>query len=58
MRRINVVGTSCSGKTHRRRRRTMAARLDARPEVQAIRLRSPAEAERWVRGLAFEAPVA
>lgn len=45
-------------RTHRRRRRTMAARLDARPDVQAIRLRSPAEAERWVRGLAFEAPVA
>jgi hypothetical protein len=38
--------------THRRRRRTMAAQLDARPGIQALRLRSPAEAERWLRSLA------
>lgn len=35
-------------RTHWRRRRTMAAALAARPEVQAIRLRSPAQAGRWL----------
>ena len=37
--------------THRRRRRTMAEQLDARPSVRTVRLRSPAEAERWLAGL-------
>ncbi len=34
--------------THRRRRRTMAAALAARPHLRHVRLRSPAEAERWL----------
>ena len=38
--------------THRRRRRTMVEQLDARPWIRAVRLRSPAEAERWLRSLA------
>jgi len=37
--------------THGRRRRTMAEQLDARPSVRTVRLRSPAEAERWLAGL-------
>jgi hypothetical protein len=37
--------------THRQRRRTMLAQLDARPGIQGIRLRSPSEAERWLRHL-------
>ncbi len=35
-------------RTHRRRRRTMAAALAARPDITAVRLRSPAEAERFL----------
>ncbi len=35
-------------RTHRRRRRTMAAALSARPDITAVRLRSPAEAERFL----------
>lgn len=38
--------------THRRRRRTMGTQLDARPEIRRVRLRSPAEADRWLRSLA------
>lgn len=37
--------------THRRRRRTTAAELAARSTLQRVRLRSPAEAERWLRDL-------
>ncbi len=37
--------------THRRRRRTTAAELAARPHLRQVLLRSPAEAERWLRGL-------
>ena len=37
--------------THRRRRRTMAAELAARPQLTRIRLRSPAEVERWLTTL-------
>lgn len=37
--------------THHRRRRTMASQLDARPGIRAVRLRSPSEAERWLRDL-------
>ena len=37
--------------THHRRRRTMAAQLTAAPHVRQIRLRSPAAAERWLRGV-------
>ena len=37
--------------THRRRRRTMAAELAAYPDLHLVRLRSPAEADRWLRGL-------
>lgn len=37
--------------THRRRKRTMAAELAARPDLRQFRLRSPAEAERWLRSL-------
>lgn len=39
-------------RTHHRRRRTVAAELAARPDLRQIRLRSPAEAERWLRDLA------
>ena len=35
-------------RTHRRRRRTMAAQLNRRPDIRVIRLRSPAEASRWL----------
>lgn len=35
-------------RTHRRRRRTMAAALSARPDITAVRLRSPADAERFL----------
>lgn len=35
-------------RTHRRRRRTMAAQLADRPDITVIRLRSPADAERWL----------
>jgi hypothetical protein len=38
-------------RTHHRRRRTTAAELAARPDLLQIRLRSPAEAERWLRDL-------
>ena len=38
-------------RTHRRRRRTVAAELAARPGLRRVRLRSPAEAERWLSGL-------
>ncbi len=37
--------------THRRRRRTMAAELAARPDLRQVKLRSPAEADDWLRGL-------
>jgi len=37
--------------THRRRRRTMAAELAARSDLHEVRLRSSAEADRWLRGL-------
>jgi hypothetical protein len=35
-------------RTHHRRRRSMAAGLAARPDITAIRLRSPAAAEHWL----------
>jgi len=38
-------------RTHRGRRRRMLARMAARPDLVVIRLRSPAEAERWLAGL-------
>ncbi len=38
-------------RTHRRRRRSMAAGLLARPEIEGIRLLSPVEAERWLATL-------
>ena len=38
-------------RTHHRRRRSMAAGLAARPDITAIRLRSPADAERWLEAL-------
>jgi hypothetical protein len=38
-------------RTHRRRRRSMAAGLAARPEITAVRLGSPADAERWIASL-------
>jgi hypothetical protein len=38
-------------RTHHRRRRSMAAGLAARPDISAIRLRSPAEADRWLASL-------
>jgi adenylate kinase family enzyme len=34
--------------THRRRRRTMRAAMRERPDLRWIRLRSPAEADRWL----------
>lgn len=37
--------------THHRRRRTMADALAARPDLAAIRLRSPAEADAWLAAL-------
>jgi len=37
--------------THRRRRRTMAAQLAAHPEIRRVRLGSPAETVRWLRGI-------
>ncbi len=38
-------------RTHLRRRRSMAAGLAARPDLRAVRLRSAAETERWLRSL-------
>ena len=38
-------------RTHHRRRRSVAAELAARPDLRRVHLRSPAEAERWLRGL-------
>ena len=38
-------------RTHRRRRRSMSAGLAARPDLRAVRLRSPTEAERWLRSI-------
>ena len=38
-------------RTHRRRRRTMAAQLASHPEVPYVRLRSPTETQRWLSGL-------
>ena len=38
--------------THRRRRRTLDAQLSARPHITAIRLRTPAQADRWLASLA------
>ena len=38
-------------RTHHRRRRTMAAGLRARPDIAVVHLRSPAEAEAWLRTL-------
>ena len=37
--------------THHRRRRTTASQLAARPDLRAIRLRSPAETDRWLASL-------
>jgi hypothetical protein len=37
--------------THRRRRRTMSAQLAAHPHLSCVRLRSPAEADRWLASL-------
>ena len=37
--------------THRRRGRSTAAELAARPHLRQVLLRSPAEAERWLRSL-------
>ena len=37
--------------THRRRRRTMAAAMAERTDLRWVRLRSPAEAERWLAGV-------
>jgi hypothetical protein len=37
--------------THRRRRITMAAQLAAHPELARVRLRSPAAADGWLRGV-------
>jgi hypothetical protein len=37
--------------TPHRRRRTTAAQLAARPGLHAIRLRSPAETDRWLASL-------
>jgi hypothetical protein len=39
-------------RTHRRRRRTLAMQLAARPDIRAIHLRSPESAEVWLRGIA------
>jgi hypothetical protein len=38
--------------THRRRRHTMAAQLASRPNITAVRLRSPRQADRWLDALA------
>ena len=38
-------------RTHRSRRRRLLRDLAARPDVRAIRLRSPAEAERWMKAV-------
>ncbi len=40
--------------THRRRRHTMAAQLIARPDLCQVRLRSPAQAKRWLEALRLE----
>ncbi|MDQ3149451.1 MAG: hypothetical protein M3Q38_05950, partial [Chloroflexota bacterium] len=40
--------------THRRRRHTMAAQLTARPDLCQVRLRAPAQAERWLEALRLE----
>ena len=37
--------------TYRRRRRTMAAQLAARPHITAVRLRTPDQADRWLGSL-------
>jgi len=39
-------------RTHRPRRRRTAAALAERPDLRLVRLRSPDEAERWLRSLA------
>ena len=49
LRRDSLLGWIVT--THRPRRRRLADALAARPDVRAIRLRSPAEAERWLRTL-------
>lgn len=36
-------------RTHRSRRRRLAARLASRPDLEVVRLRSPAETERWLQ---------
>ena len=38
-------------RTHRGRRRRMLARLEARPDLALVHLRSPADAERWLAQL-------
>jgi len=38
-------------RTHRHRRRTMAAQLADRPDIRVVRLRSPGAAERWLASL-------
>ena len=42
--------------THHRRRRSMAAQLAARPEIAWVRLRTPAESERWLRTIRTAEP--
>jgi shikimate kinase len=42
--------------THRRRRASMEARMQAWPRVTWVRLRSPAEASRWLAGLDRDRP--
>ena len=37
--------------THRRRRRTMTAAMAQRTDLRWVRLRSPADAERWLSGV-------
>ena len=49
LRRDSLLGWILT--THRARRRRLADALAARPDVRAIRLRSPAAAERWLRTL-------
>lgn len=39
--------------THRMRRRRLAQGLAARPYIKAVRLRSPAETERWLASVQF-----